>query len=173
MLEAQGARVVPRRPTRTRAALSSAKQEVGRKKYRWEGASVFSPNANERRQETCLSTAPWCLQRERPGEKPPELTNRTASPGGTARVRWSSGGRLQGLGAQGLGQLCTAHPTVQAASPRAGGGPEEANHPRDHPRTALWIAPQVSHPSCTADLPTPTVAGTRAVTCPCPSCIGA
>ena len=96
MLEAQGARVVPRRPTGTRAALSSAKQEVGRKKYRWEGASVFSPNANERRQETCLSTAPWCLQRERPGEKPPELTNRTASPGGTARVRWSSGGRLQG-----------------------------------------------------------------------------
>lgn len=58
----------PRRPTG--AALSSAKQEAGsmrrRKKYRWEGATG-----------TCLSAALWCLERERPGEKPPELTDRT------------------------------------------------------------------------------------------------
>lgn len=80
-------------------ALRAAKQESGSVRGR--------KSAGEKQGVGGRNTARgcWCLERERPGEKPPELTDRTGSPGGTARVSRSSRGRLQGHTTESRGAL--------------------------------------------------------------------
>lgn len=72
--------------------------------------------------------------------------------------------------AQDSGKLGIIHPTLQPPAPGQRVCPKEASHSLEHPRTAFLIVP---HISCPADLPVSTVAGTRFVACPCPSCIRA
>lgn len=61
------------------------------------------------------------------------------------------------------GNLAPSTPPFMPPVPGQGVCPEKANHPLEHPRTALLVAPQVSCPSFIADLSAPTAAGTRAV----------